>query len=237
MSELYIKPAHKIVGRFLSELVNYVKTGRSIIEPLKGFPAYFRYNRKMVFPLEAKLPWINHFAFQRIQTLISPGFRVLEFGSGGSTIYFKDKVSYVYSIEHDAKWFEVVKSNCQTSKHIELNLITPELDKTAPEKYKSKHGLFSEGQSFKNYAHGADHLPDSSFDLLLIDGRARPMCLQNSISKLKPGGILIFDNSDRESYQEMISKLLGGWKMEKYTGVTIYDAFFNQTSVFFKPLN
>ena len=170
----------------------------------------------MVFPLEAKLPWINHFAFERLKTLIRPDFRVLEFGSGGSTLYFKENVSYVYSIEHDTKWFEVVKSYCQTSKHIELNLITPELDNNAPEKYKSKHGLFSEGQSFRNYSHGADHLQDSSFDLLLIDGRARPTCLENSISKLKPGGILIFDNSDRESYQDSISKLLVGWEMEKF---------------------
>lgn len=237
MSELYIKPAHKIVLRFLSELIKYVKTGKPTLEVLKGLPAYFRYNRRMILPLDAKLPWINHFAFERLKTLIRPDFRVLEFGSGGSTLYFKENVSYVYSIEHDVKWFEIVKSNCQINNQIELNLITPEFDKNAPEEYRSKHGLYSEGLSFRNYSHGADHLQDASFDLLLIDGRARPMCLENSISKLKPGGILIFDNSDRESYQDIISKLLEGWKMEKFAGVTIYDAFFNQTSVFIKPLS
>jgi hypothetical protein len=164
--------------------------------------------------------------------LIHADFRVLEFGSGGSTLYFKENVSYVYSVEHDAKWFEVVKSICRTSNNIELNLITPELDKNAPEKYRSKHGLFSEGQSFRNYSHGADHLQDAYFDLLLIDGRARSTCLENSISKLKPGGILIFDNSDRESYQDIILKLLEGWEIEKFAGVTIFNAFFNQTSIF-----
>jgi hypothetical protein len=56
MSELYIKPIHKIVLRFLSELIKYVKTGRPIIEPIKGFPAYFRYNRKMVFRMKQNFP-------------------------------------------------------------------------------------------------------------------------------------------------------------------------------------
>lgn len=236
MSDIYIKPALKIILRFLSELVKYGITGRPIIEPLKGFAAYFRYNRKMIFPLEAKLPWINHFAFERLQTLIRPDFRVLEFGSGGSTMYFKEHTSFVYSIEHDAKWFEEVQSKVKDSQHVELKLINPEVGPEAVEKYKSINGLFTKGLSFKSYSHGADQFPDESFDLLLIDGRARSKCLKNSISKLKPGGILIFDNSDRESYQPIISSLLGGWKVETHQGVTIFDAFFNQTSLFFKPL-
>ncbi|MDI1323139.1 MAG: hypothetical protein PSV36_10345 [Algoriphagus sp.] len=189
----------------------------------------------MIFPLEAKLPWINHFAFGRLKTLIRPDFRVLEFGSGGSTLFFKDHTAYVYSIEHDAKWFENVKSKCQDTDKVELNLLQPEIDPEAQVEYKSINGMFTKGLSYKKYSHGADHLPDESFDLLLIDGRARPKCLKNSISKLKPGGILVFDNSDRESYQPVISTLLKGWKSEVYQGVTIYDAFFNQTTLFFKP--
>lgn len=235
MSELYIKPAHKIVLRFLSELFNYVQTGRPVLEPIKGFPAYFRYNRKMVFPLEAKLPWINHFAFERLKKMIRPEFRVLEFGSGGSTLFFEQHTSYVYSIEHDAKWYEEVQSKIKEVLHVKLNLIRPEVDPEAEEKYKSIHGLFTNGLSFKEYSHGADLLPNESFDLLIIDGRVRPKCLKNSISKLKPGGILIFDNSDRESYQPIISSLLDKWEVETYQGVTIFDAFFNQTSLFFKP--
>ncbi|RIW12269.1 class I SAM-dependent methyltransferase [Algoriphagus lacus] len=201
---------------------------------LRAFPAYYSYNRKLIPPYKASKPWIAHFAFQRLKSLIRPNMSVLEFGSGGSTLYLADKVESIYSIEHDPFWFKEIHKELEKYPSVTHVLVSPE-KKEGVEQYKSVNGLFSTGLDFEKYAHAADHLPDNSIDLLIIDGRVRPQCLKQTKSKLKPGGILLFDNADRESYQETIKSELNGWKMEMYNGVTVYDAFFNETRIYYKP--
>ena len=39
-----------------------------------------------------------------IESFLSPTDIMLEWGSGGSTMYFAPKVSKYYSIEHDVTW-------------------------------------------------------------------------------------------------------------------------------------
>ena len=39
---------------------------------------------------------------------------------------------------------------------------------------------------------------DNYFDLILVDGRDRAKCIESSIPKLKSGGWLVLDNSERE---------------------------------------
>ena len=39
------------------------------------------------------------------------------------------------------------------------------------------------------------------FDILVIDGRDRVNCIKNGIGALRPGGVVIWDNSDREEYR------------------------------------
>ena len=233
----YIKPTYKIIGRFISELGKYIQQGKPIGEAIKGFSAYYKYCREYRFPYEAEMPWINHFAFKKLETLIKPEMNVLEFGSGGSTMFLRNKVNSIYSIEHDAIWFQEVEKNIADHPKVKLNLHIPEKENNQdfPEIYKSVNGMYCDGLTFRDYAHAADHLPENSMDLLIIDGRVRPACLIQTISKLKPGGILLFDNTERASYQPYIDKYLKGWSSEKYQGVTVCYAFFTETSIFWKP--
>lgn len=235
-SEIYVKPWYKIVLRFGDELIKYLRKGKPIGEALKGFSAYYEYNRVRVFPYEKSLPWINHFACKRLNELVKPGMRILEFGLGGSTLFFRKFGAEVHSIEHDKEWFEIVKGELEKDPNVHLLLEIPEVNNPdIPDEYRSVHGLFSNGLSWKSYAHAADHFPEETFDLILIDGRARPACLKNSLSKLKKGGMLVFDNSERESYQESMDSLMNDWKFEKYQGVQICDPFFSETRIYWKP--
>ncbi|MFC3880902.1 hypothetical protein ACFOSV_11970 [Algoriphagus namhaensis] len=237
MKEEYIKPEHKIVARFTQQTFKFILDGnfRGAVQALGAYSAYSRYTKRTVAPYQMNAPWIAHFAFKRLENLVFPEMNILEFGSGGSTLYFKDKVQSIYSIEHDEKWFGEIASQFEHFPNVKLNLIQPETGDDFDPTYSSVNGLFSEGKSFKAYAHAADHLEKDSIDLLIIDGRARPQCLVNSIDKLKKGGILLFDNSDRKSYKPVINKLLKGWKREVYAGVAVYDWQFSETSIFFKP--
>lgn len=234
MSQNYIKPSYKILGRFLGECLSYLKAGKDIGMAIRAFPAYYSYNRRLIPPYKAAKPWIAHFAFKRLESLIRPNMSVLEFGSGGSTLYLADKVASVYSIEHDPIWYAEIHKKLEKYSSVNHILVAGE-QKDGSKEYKSVNGLFVEGLDFEKYAHAADQLPNQSVDLLIIDGRVRPQCLIQAKSKLKPGGILLFDNADRDSYQAVIQSELNGWKMEKYSGVTVYDAFFNETRIYFKP--
>lgn len=79
---------------------------------------------------------------------------------------------------------------------------------------------------------------DQYFDLILVDGRDRVKCVQSSITKLKSGGWLVLDNSEREYYDKGID-LMKDWnqihcqqKREDKYGFVYPDW---QTSIFIKP--
>lgn len=149
-------------------------------------------------------------------------------------VFLAKNVASVFSVEHDAVWFAKIHSDLQHYPAVTHFLVSPER-KSGSDAYKSINGLFTEGVDFENYAHAADHLKNNSIDLLILDGRVRPQGLIQAKSKLKPGGILLFDNSDRVSCQPIVQSELKGWREERFLGVTVHESFFNHSSLFFKP--
>ena len=61
-----------------------------------------------------------------------------------------------------------------------------------------------EGLDFARYVAAVDDA-DGSFDLVVVDGRARNACFHRAVSRLAPGGVLVFDNVDRERYRDAIA--------------------------------
>ncbi|MCA9907704.1 MAG: hypothetical protein KC519_03580, partial [Anaerolineae bacterium] len=50
-------------------------------------------------------PWLGFDAIDYLAARISPGWRVFEYGSGGSTLFWLKSGAEVVSIEHDADWY------------------------------------------------------------------------------------------------------------------------------------
>jgi hypothetical protein len=73
------------------------------------------------------------------------------------------------------------------------------LDFTNPNHYYSNDENYP-ANTFKSYACYIDKFEDGYFDIVLIDGRARPSCLKHAVSKVKKGGLLILDNAERKYY-------------------------------------
>ena len=61
-----------------------------------------------------------------------------------------------------------------------------------------------EGLDFADYVAAVDDV-DGSFDLVVVDGRARNACFHRAITRLAPGGVLVFDNVDRRRYRDAIA--------------------------------
>lgn len=164
-----------------------------------------------------ELPWINFLAIDFLSKQLRPEFKVFEFGGGGSTLFFCKNVAEVVTVEDNAEWFNILTETVRSKGYQNWKgfFVSPELLSDAgprahsnPADFKSSvRGL--EQMSFEQYARTIDPFQYEYFDLILVDGRARPSCIQQAIPRLKKGGLLVVDNTERPHYlahfQEIIT--------------------------------
>lgn len=191
-----------------------------------------------------ELPWMTFDVIDFLKTHSDINMRVFEYGSGSSTLFWSSRVKEVISIEHDKNWCENVKRLLaeKNRTNVELLFIEPQTTKTIelfsisdPYKYRTDDEQWK-SFSFENYVRIIEKQPDNHFDYIVVDGRARPSCIAASINKVKVGGHLIVDNSERNYYFKETQKLLpqNQWKRTDFTGPIAGATHFSQTSVFKK---
>jgi predicted O-methyltransferase YrrM len=185
--------------------------------------------------LPEAVPWITFGAARFLDSVIRRDWKIFEYGSGGSTLYLAGRAGQLVSIEHDPAWADKVRVELERRNlgRCELRCIEPEraaspADPSDPEGAASSwHGL--RDFSFARYAAAIDAAEDASLDLVLVDGRARPACVAHARPKVKPGGYLLLDNSDRPHYAKAAAAL-GAWKRFDFHGPGPYVlAFFCST--------
>jgi predicted O-methyltransferase YrrM len=161
-------------------------------------------------PISASLAWITYPALELLENYLKPCMTVFEYGGGGSTLFFAKRVSKIVTVEHNKEWFEVIRNEIKKSqlKNWQGFLQMAENGDFAnksindPSAYVSDDAAFN-GFNFKKYVTIIDKFEDYSFDVVLVDGRARTSCLSHALQKVKPqGGLLVLDNSDRSYYLE-----------------------------------
>lgn len=135
--------------------------------------------------IERKEPWLTEKANQILEQILNDypcKVNVLEFGSGASTIYFAKhpKIKKLVSIEHEPDWFIRVHKELNGQGNVDMYLLP---------------------QPYNNVC---EEFKDETFDIILVDGRDRVKCIESCLPKLKYGGVLILDNSERENYQYAI---------------------------------
>lgn len=161
-------------------------------------------------------PWWGKTTVELVRKKLTKNIRVFEWGSGNSTLFWSQYVGSVVSVEHDLKWYERMKEivpNNVKLKYCKLEYGGEYCKKILDEKEK--------------------------FDIILIDGRDRVNCALNSIEHLNERGIIIWDDTQREAYQdgyEFIKK--HGFKQLELRGI-IYGvpSFEGSTSIFYREDN
>jgi hypothetical protein len=199
-------------------------------------------------PLRLHLPWITIEAKNTLLKYFKAKkhikLNVFEYGSGGSSLFFLKNNCNVYTIEHDNNWLiktmnEVDKENLSSFWHPEL--IEPEklthdhkLVEANPKHYFSQDSNFT-NHTFISYASSIDVYPEQFFDIIMIDGRARPSCIMHASTKLKSGGLLIIDNSERDYYFTNTQKyLLPYSKVLSAYGALVASNLPTQTNIYLK---
>lgn len=209
---------------------------------LKQYTNWKKYVGKS--PLDNNLPWMTFDAIEYLSKYLTKSMSVVEYGSGGSSIFFASNAGKVFSVEHDAEWFAIVDEKIKKLqlKNWTGNLILPvrnvdtsNLDFENAEHYFSSDASFK-NCTFKSYATSISSFENNSVDVVIVDGRVRPSCIMESISKIKVGGILVLDNSNRESYFKAVEKYLNpNYKLELNSfGPTAFNPEFTQTSIWKK---
>lgn len=178
------------------------------------------------------LPWWSFGAINHLDgylSSLSGKAVVFEWGSGASTAWLAKRASKVYSLEHDIEWAKTTKNLVADYKNVKLITIPPDntMDMFESEFISNKPG--HRGLSFKNYVNSIKNI-EVEFDLIAIDGRCKSACLKLAVSKLKPGGIVLFDDSKRDRNQEAL--LESGLALNRYKGMVPCLPYFTyETSV------
>lgn len=119
-------------------------------------------------------PWLHPEVTRYLEGLLRRDMRVLEHGSGGSTLWLAGRVREVRSVESSLRWAERVW-------------------KKVPRNVKV---LLWNGRELP-------WLGKEPYDLMLIDGEPvedRRLYLKAAQRLLKPGGVVVLDNANRAEY-------------------------------------
>ncbi len=161
------------------------------------------------------LPWYTYPAIKFIEDRVQPGLTIFEYGSGNSTLWWADKVAYVTSCEHDFDWYNLVKEKIPSNvEYLQCNL-----------EYGGKYSkVITQYQAM--------------FDVIIIDGRDRVNCAKNTLNALRNDGVIIWDNSDRDIYNEGYTYLEeNGFKRIDFWGIGPINCYGWCTSVFYQHDN
>jgi len=213
----------------------------SIFSLVKYYPEWRRYLAPNRNSIADKIPWITFSAIDFLKKISHSEMYIFEYGSGGSTFFWTSRVNRITSVEHDRSWFEKIKMELAEQKITNVDYVLsepygiPDFEKrkfqVATDYISSDESYY--GKSFEAYVKTIDNFPDEHFDLIIVDGRARPSCVLHSLKKLKKGGYLVVDNSERQYYLSGFD--FKNWKTWHFFGPIPYDHNFSKTSIFQKP--
>lgn len=145
---------------------------------------------------EQETPWISLEAIKSIQDIIQPGMKVLEFGGGGSTLFFANNGLEVTTIESNMDWKENIEKKVRSKGLENVEILFREFEVQPEKNFRKSEYVLA--------------LPGHTFDIILIDGPeigdylARPVCFEWAEKNINEGGIIIVDDAWR--YTQLLTK-------------------------------
>jgi len=164
--------AHK--SRFHDEKNNFLDLGGFVYLPHCLATTALR----LTIGYRPVIPWLSYRAIKVLDKLLQPDWKMLEWGSGMSTLWFAQRVGHLTSIEDYEPWYAKVKPTLSKVNNVDYQ-------------FKTDDDYFN-----------LDQYPDEAFDFILIDGSERGNCAKSAVKKLKRGGYIYLDNSDKHSTAE-----------------------------------
>lgn len=158
--------------RFRDEKGNWIDTAGLIHTPRALASSVLR----VLFGYRPLLPWLSYRAIRTLDQLIQPQWRILEFGSGMSTLWLARRCSFLHSIESDPDWHQIIAQRLvrEHRDHVHYEL--------------RQQASYADLQQY----------PDGFFDFVLVDGIVRSECVRQALAKIRGGGWIYLDNCDTD---------------------------------------
>ena len=157
------------------------------------------------------LPWYTYPAIEYLETLDVSGCRVFEYGAGNSSLYWARRARTVTSVEDNPQWHAQVLAGVGPNQKLLLR---------------------SDGEAYA----AAIAEEGSRYDVIVIDGNHRAACTRAAMAHLDPGGIIVLDNSDRDTERPCSALLRDeGFIQVDFCGFGPINGYRWATSVFFRP--
>jgi predicted O-methyltransferase YrrM len=186
--------------------------------PLSGwlrYPAAWWRARRGSTP---ERPWIVPAAIGFLRRRMRSDWSVLELGAGRSTPWFARRAGRVISFEDNEFWHGWVAEQLEAAglDNVDLRL-----------------------RSVEDFAGEVDGLDAEAFDLVVMDFLESPSVsridvLRPAMKRVRPGGYLLLDDSDRPGYAEAF-QLLDGWRFRRFVGVKDGWPEACETGIFRRP--
>ncbi|MBU3621108.1 hypothetical protein [Polynucleobacter sp. CS-Odin-A6] len=179
------------------------------------------------------LPWMYIKAIHFIEFFLLQKKEAVcfEWGSGTSTIWLSKHLKKVYSVDSNKVWCDAVKNELSNRNinNVNLTFEAPIVVEGGSNLHKSYWD--SPNTSYINYVNSISKY-DFKFDLIIIDGESRVECLKQAIKKIKAGGMIVLDNSNRDRYQEY-QKIISdnNFQLILAEGPTTYQQGYDQTAI------
>lgn len=158
------------------------------------------------------IPWFTYPAIDYLEQLDLSSCSVFEWGAGYSSLYFLNRVSKVTSVESSLAWYNKMK---------EYN--------------NPAHTLLYHAEDTPGYWESIQ-MSGETYDVIVIDGVNRDKCIDIAPQFLREGGIIIFDNSDRDP--QLCEKLRSaGFNQIDMHGFGPINYYTWTTSLFFTMLS
>jgi hypothetical protein len=180
--------------------------------------------QRSLSPMALRTPWWPYDAVTWVARYLPVHARVFEYGGGGSTLWLEDRGAVVTVAEHNEGWYQQLSEALLPGSRVILR------------RTESAGQIVSavEPGFFDDYVAAINEESAESLDLVIVDGRARVDCVRLAMPKVKRGGLLLLDDSDRPRYQPAIS-LLAGWERQVFEGLKPGEPSPTQTSLWCRP--
>lgn len=141
-------------------------------------------------------PWIAQGAIRFCEKNLTKEHIGLEWGSGRSTFWFGSRLKSLLSIEYDRQWYSTVmnKLHEQKIKNVECRHIPLDHDRQEP--------TYPHYEKTPTYVSVVESFADGTLDFVVVDGHYRQACILAALDKIKPGGLLLVDNTNRLPIKE-----------------------------------
>lgn len=157
------------------------------------------------------IPWYTYCSIKFLQSRLQNDFRVFEYGSGNSSLWYSSRVNDVVTVEDHTEWAAKMRDSAPPNLKV---VHEPDLDNypTVITKYEK-------------------------FDIVVIDGRTRQACVTPALKSVTNDGIIILDDFERWSQTDWRTLRESGFRVLRFVGMKAQRLTESCTAILYRDQN